>query len=258
MSNFNPEYIEADEVIQVDGEYYGIFNVAGPEYSLPLVVFIDSVNYFTNGQPPAGIQSFTKEEWENANERLFVPVLNYSQLQDPEERGDRSWLDIETSLEKSLEAAAAKTGNWLFEEDIVKLYASSTLTGIPVTSEEIENTSYYLNSTEQERNFIQLKLLAPDRADAQLAQNKENFNVDLNGLGITGSGFNSLSSQLALDITSGKMIEGQAMSSAKAFEIMTLLSDSYYRKMSGGDDAIPESYRKYIGMIDETKTGDSS
>ena len=97
MSNFNPEYIEADEVIQVDGEYYGIFNVAGPEYSLPLVVFIDSVNYFTNGQPPAGIQSFTKEEWENANERLFVPVLNYSQLQDPD---DRSWSEIETALEK--------------------------------------------------------------------------------------------------------------------------------------------------------------
>ena len=253
MSNFNPEYIEADEVIQVDGEYYGIFNVAGPEYSLPLVVFIDSVNYFTNGQPPAGIQSFTKEEWENANERLFVPVLNYSQLQDPD---DRSWSEIETALEKSIDASAAISGNWIYEEDIVKLYASSALTGIPVTSEEIENTPYYLNTTEQERNFIQLKLLAPDRADAQLAQNKENFNVDLNGLGITGSGFNSLSSQLALDITSGKMIEGQAMSSAKAFEIMTLLSDSYYRKMSGGDDAIPESYRKYIGMIDETKTGE--
>ena len=253
MSNFNPEYIEADEVIQVDGEYYGIFNVAGPEYNLPLVVFIDSVNYFTNGQPPAGIQSFTKEEWENANERLFVPVLNYSQLQDPD---DRSWSEIETALEKSIDSYAAISGNWIYEEDIVKLYASSALTGIPVTEEEIRNTPYYLNTTEQERNFIQLKLLAPDRADAQLAQNKENFNVDLNGLGITGSGFNSLSSQLALDITSGKMIEGQAMSSAKAFEIMTLLSDSYYRKMSGGDDAIPESYRKYIGMIDETKTGE--
>ena len=104
MSNFNPEYIEADEVIQVDGEYYGIFNVAGPEYSLPLVVFIDSVNYFTNGKPPAGIQSFTKEEWENANERLFVPVLNYSQLQDPD---DRSWSEIETALEKSIDASAA-------------------------------------------------------------------------------------------------------------------------------------------------------
>ena len=77
--------------------------------------------------------------------------------------------------------------------------------------EDIENTPYYLNTTEQERNFIQLKLLAPDRADAQLAQNKENFNVTLHGLGITGSGFNSLSSQLALDITSGKMIEGEAM-----------------------------------------------
>jgi hypothetical protein len=36
---FAPEYIEADEVVQVDGEYYGIFNVSGPEYSLPLVVF---------------------------------------------------------------------------------------------------------------------------------------------------------------------------------------------------------------------------
>jgi len=31
---FAPEYIEADEVIQVDNEYYGIFNVSGPEYSL--------------------------------------------------------------------------------------------------------------------------------------------------------------------------------------------------------------------------------
>ena len=41
MDNFQPEYIEADEVIQVDGNYYGIFNVSGPDYSLPLIVFQD-------------------------------------------------------------------------------------------------------------------------------------------------------------------------------------------------------------------------
>ena len=63
---FAPEYIEADEVVQVDGEYYGIFNVSGPEYSLPLVVYIDSMNYFNGGQAPANVQSYTKEEWENA------------------------------------------------------------------------------------------------------------------------------------------------------------------------------------------------
>lgn len=255
MNNFAPEYIEADEVIQVDGEYYGIFNVSGPEYSLPLVVYVDSLNYFNGGQPPANVQSYTKEEWEDANNRLFVPVLNYAELQDPD---DKTWYDIESALDKSLEYQASIVGNWIFEDDIVKLYASSALTGVPVNSADIENTSYYLNTTQQERNWIQLKLLAPERAEAQLSQNKENFNVDMTALGLTGSGFNSLSSQLALDVSSGKMIEGDGMDGEKAFEILRLLSDPYYRSISGGDEAIPESYRKYIGSIEPTKTGELS
>ena len=61
MDNFQPEYIEADEVIQVDGNYYGIFNVSGPDYNLPLIVFVDALNYFNNGQPP-NVPSFTKEQ----------------------------------------------------------------------------------------------------------------------------------------------------------------------------------------------------
>ena len=84
MDNFQPEYIEADEVIQVDGNYYGIFNVSGPDYSLPLIVFVDSLNYFNNGQPPANVPSFTKEQWEEDNQRLFfnLAIIGsiYSQL----------------------------------------------------------------------------------------------------------------------------------------------------------------------------------
>ena len=255
MANFAPEYIEADEIIQVDGEYYGIFNVSGPEYNLPLVVFIDSMNYFTGGQPPANVQSYTKEEWENANERLFVPVMDYADLQDPD---DKSWAEIESSLDRALESQAAIVGNWIFEDDIVKLYAASALTGEPVSATDIENTAYYLNTSEQERNWIQLELLAPERAAAQLSQNKENFNVDMSSLGITGSGFNNLSSQLALDVSSGKMIEGDVMDGDKAFEILRLLSDPYYRSISGGDEALPESYRKYIDKINPTKTGEIS
>ena len=191
---FAPEYIEADEVVQVDGEYYGIFNVSGPEYSLPLVVYIDSMNYFNGGQAPANVQSYTKEEWENANERLFVPIMNYAELQDPD---DKSWADIESALDKSLITQAAIVGNWIYEEDIIKLYAASALTGQPVTPTDIENTPYYLTTTDQEREWIQLELLAPERAKAQLSQNKENFNVDMTALGLTGSGFNSLSYKLA-------------------------------------------------------------
>lgn len=255
MANFAPEYIEADEVIQVDGQYYGIFNVSGPEYNLPLVVFIDSMNYFTGGQPPANVQSYTKDEWENANERLFVPVMDYADLQDPD---DKSWAEIESSLDRALASQAAIVGNWIFEDDIVKLYAASALTGEPVSSTDIENTPYYLNTSEQERNWIQLELLAPERAAAQLSQNKENFNVDMTSLGITGSGFNNLSSQLALDVSSGKMIEGDVMDGDKAFEILRLLSDPYYRSISGGDEALPESYRNYIDKINPTKTGEIS
>tara|TARA_Y100001980_G_C14551942_1_gene335715 strand:- start:1674 stop:2864 length:1191 start_codon:yes stop_codon:yes gene_type:complete len=253
MDNFQPEYIEADEVIQVDGNYYGIFNVSGPDYNLPLIVFVDSLNYFNNGQPPANVPSFTQEQWEQDNQRLFVPVLDYAQLQDPD---DGSWAEIETSLDRALERQAATVGNWIFEDDIVQLYAASALTGIPVTATDLENTPYFLNSTVAEREWMQLKLLAPDRAAAQLSQNKENFNLDMTSLGLTGSGFNSLSSQLALDVSSGVMIEGDGMDGDKAFEILRLLSDPYYRTVSGGDEAIPESYRKYIDTINPTKVGE--
>jgi hypothetical protein len=78
----------------------------------------------------------------------------------------------------------------------------------------------------------------------------------MTALGLTGSGFNSLSAQLALDVSSGMMIEGDQMSGDKAFEIQRLLSDPYYRSIAGGDEALPESYRKYIDTIEPTKTGE--
>ena len=76
MDNFQPEYIEADEVIQVDGNYYGIFNVSGPDYSLPLIVFVDSLNYFNNGQPPANVPRFTQEQWDEDNHEDILEYLN--------------------------------------------------------------------------------------------------------------------------------------------------------------------------------------
>lgn len=247
MAYFEPEFTQPDDLIQVDGNYYGVFNVEGPGYAMPVLVFVDDTNALLPGVTPSFVG--TKDEWEEANNRLFVDIMDYSTIKNPD---NQTWEELESALERELQRTANKLGEWIFEDEIINLYTVSALTGKPISSEDLENTNYFLTTSPEERKWIQLNAISPAEAQKLLEDNIQSFNTYLFGSGITGSGINNLSNKLSLDVSSGKI------SSNEAINIVRLISDPVYRNVSGGNEAVPEAYRPYMEQINSTKAGELS
>ena len=106
MPYFEPEYIEPDDLIKVDGNYYAVFNLQGDGYDFPLMVYVDNLDYLVSGAAPSW--EGTSEEWENANNRIFVDAMDYSQLKGEEELGGE-WTTLEEALERNLESLARQS-----------------------------------------------------------------------------------------------------------------------------------------------------
>ena len=90
MTYFEPEFTQPDDLILVDGNYYGVFNVDGDDYSMPVLVFVDDTSALLEGATPSFVG--TKAEWEEANNRLFVDIMDYSQIKNPE---NQTWEDLD-------------------------------------------------------------------------------------------------------------------------------------------------------------------
>jgi len=247
MAFFEPEYTQPDDLIQVDGNYYGVFNIQGDDFDMPVLVFVDDTNALLTNVNPSFVG--TKEQWEDANNRLFVNVMDYSQIKNP---GSQTWDELETALERNLERTAQKLGNWVYDEEILELYTLSALTGQPVTQTDLESTNYFLTTTPQERSWIRLQTVAPDEATQLLEDNKASFNTFLFSQGVAGMGIDGLSNSLSSAVSSGQI------KSAEATNIIRLLSDPVYRQISGGDDVIPDNYKSFLGEIESTRAGELS
>ena len=247
MAYFEPEFTQPDDLIQVDGNYYGVFNVEGLGYAMPVLVFVDDTNALLPGVTPSFVG--TKDEWEEANNRLFVDIMDYSTIKNPD---NQTWEELESALERELQRTANKLGEWIFEDEIINLYTVSALTGKPISSEDLENTNYFLTTSPEERKWIQLNAISPAEAQKLLEDNIQSFNTYLFGSGITGAGIDNLSNKLSLDVSSGKI------SSNEAINIVRLISDPVYRNVSGGNEAVPEAYRPYMEQINSTKAGELS
>ena len=161
MPYFEPEYIEPDDLIKVDGNYYAVFNLQGDGYDFPLMVYVDNLDYLVSGATPSW--EGTSEEWENANNRIFVDAMDYSQLKSEEELGGE-WTTLEEALERNLERESEKTGDWIYEEELVQARALAALQGRTLTDEEWKQLDYFQNTTAAEINWMTLTTKSPEKA----------------------------------------------------------------------------------------------
>ena len=245
MPYFDPQFAQPDDLIRVDGEYYGVFNAQGEGYDFPILVFINDESMLLD---KATSFDGSKDEWENTNNRMFVELMDYSSIIDEEDE----WVNIESTLERQLERQAALVGDWIFDEEIVSLYAYARLTGNKVTDEDLKLTKLWDNTTESERDWMGLYARSPEKAQDLLNKNKGNFNLALTSSGVSGSGRDTLASQLNKDVTT------KGMGHDEAKMIMRYLSDPYLLASAGGKDLIPEQYHEYLeeGVINATKAGE--
>ena len=177
-------------------------------------------------------------------------MFNLSDLKaiDPEsETTDVDWLleNVENDLQKK---ATTFGKEWYLDDEVQQLFAYGAITGEDI-SPYLENLTWFKDHNASQRDWITLVYNNPQKAQEFINNNYIALRTQINQLGISGSGADDLTRQLAGDIAQGNI------DSAEASQILSYLIDPYKLTMAGGIDALNEDYRGFTDKINPSKNG---
>lgn len=239
-----------DELIVVDGKYYAVYNyVATSGNTMPLVVDVDLPESFAEGALETAVE-YTEQTFADQYGYAFFPMFNLSDLKviDPEsETTDVDWLleNVENDLQKKAKTFGKE---WYLDDEVQQLFAYGAITGEDI-SPYLENLTWFKDHNAAQRDWITLVYNNPQKAQEFINNNYIAFRTEMNQLGISGSGVDDLTRQLAGDIAQGNI------DSAEASQILSYLIDPYKLTMAGGIDALNEDYRGFTDKINPSKNG---
>ena len=242
-----------DELIIVNGKYYAVYNyVATSGNTMPLVVDVDLPESFAEGALETATP-YTEQTFSDQYGYAFFPMFNLSDLKaiDPEsETTDVDWLleNVENDLQKK---ATTFGKEWYLDDEVQQLFAYGAITGEDI-SPYLENLTWFKDHNASQRDWITLVYNNPQKAQEFINNNYIALRTQINQLGISGSGADDLTRQLAGDIAQGNI------DSAEASQILSYLIDPYKMSMAGGVDALNAGYRGYVEKINPTKNGIAS
>jgi hypothetical protein len=239
-----------DELIIVNGKYYAVYNyVATSGNSMPLVVDVDLPESFAEGAFDAAV-AYTEQTFADQYGYAFFPMFNLSDLKviDPENQTtDVDWLleNVENDLQKKAKTFGKE---WYLDDEVQQLFAYGAITGEDI-SPYLENLTWFKDHNAAQRDWITLVYNNPQKAQEFINDNYIALRTQMNQLGISGSGVDDLTRQLAGDIAQGNI------DSAEASQILSYLIDPYKLTMAGGIDALNEDYRGFTDKINPSKNG---
>ena len=239
-----------DELIIVNGKYYAVYNyVATSGNSMPLVVDVDLPESFAEGALDAAV-AYTEQTFADQYGYAFFPMFNLSDLKviDPENQTtDVDWLleNVENDLQKKAKTFGKE---WYLDDEVQQLFAYGAITGEDISS-YLENLTWFKDHNAAQRDWITLVYNNPQKAQEFINNNYIALRTQMNQLGISGSGVDDLTRQLAGDIAQGNI------DSAEASQILSYLIDPYKLTMAGGIDALNEDYRGFTDKINPSKNG---
>lgn len=239
-----------DELIIVNGKYYAVYNyVATSGNSMPLVVDVDLPESFAEGALDAAV-AYTEQTFADQYGYAFFPMFNLSDLKviDPENQTtDVDWLleNVENDLQKKAKTFGKE---WYLDDEVQQLFAYGAITGEDI-SPYLENLTWFKDHNAAQRDWITLVYNNPQKAQEFINDNYIALRTQMNQLGISGSGVDDLTRQLAGDIAQGNI------DSAEASQILSYLIDPYKLTMAGGIDALNEDYRGFTDKINPSKNG---
>ena len=199
----NQFVFQPEEIIEIDGVMYAVYFDTGEALGdFPILAKIDNANFMTVGVEPISldIESFALRYGYvfRGHEDLLVSEI----LTGEDEKEYRGVFDV---VEAQFEAKAKDEGmSWLLDTDVQAAFLAASLTGTPISTDDLEGTEWYENSTEGERNFMLQYYTDPDKVAKDIGTNMANIKEGIVSRNMTGP-VNELARTIAMMVTTGQI-----------------------------------------------------
>jgi len=247
----NQFIFQPERLIEIDGTIYAVFFDTDEELGdFPILAKVDSKSFIQTG---ANI--------EQMDDQKFVQTFGYvfrghedllvSEIQTGAEQKDyRSIMDVQENL---LEQRATENGmQWLLDGDVQAAFLAATLTGVPISTDDLADTEWYQSTTEEQRDYMVRYYADPNAIEEEIAQNIINIRETLLSKDMKGP-VNELAKALAYGLTTKtfKTIEEVDM-------YIDFIDDSTYLDLLGGPDLLPDNLQKFVGKFTGVNAGQAT
>ena len=241
---------QPEDIIEIDGVIYAVYLDTDEELGdFPILAKVDNPNFLSEGVVPTSLDATEFASKYGYAYRGHEDLLVSEILQSDEQEPYRGVFD---AVENKFQAQAQENGmKWLLDRDVQAAFLAASLTGVPVSVDDLSGTTWYKNTTENERKFMVKYYSDPDGIKKDISTNIVNIREGIISRNMQGP-INELAEALATAVTTFQI---------DAEEVDTLLDyidDETYLDLLGGKDLLPEVLQPFIGKFTGVNTGQST
>lgn len=241
---------QPEDIIEIDGVIYAVYLDTDEELGdFPILAKVDNPNFLSEGVVPTSLDATEFASKYGYAYRGHEDLLVSEILQSDEQEPYRGVFD---AVENKFQAQAQENGmKWLLDRDVQAAFLAASLTGVPVSVDDLSGTTWYKNTTENERKFMVKYYSDPDGIKKDISTNIVNIREGIISRNMQGP-INELAEALATAVTTFQI---------DAEEVDTLLNyidDETYLDLLGGKDLLPEVLQPFIGKFTGVNTGQST
>lgn len=247
----NQFVFQPERLIQIGDVIYAVFFDTDEELGdFPILAKVDSKNFI---QPGANIEQMDNQKFAATFGYVFRghEDLLVSEIQTGEEQEDyRSIMDVQENL---LAKRAEENGmQWLLDNDVQAAFLAATLTGTPLSTDDLANTEWYQSTSEGQRNYMVRYYADPNAVEQEIKTNIINIREAMLARDMQGP-VNEVAKILAYALTTNEF---------ETFDEVDLyidfLDDNTYLDLLGGEDLLPDSLKPFVGQFTGVNAGQAT
>ena len=247
----NQFIFQPERIIKIGDVVYAVFFDTDEELGdFPILAKVDSMSFI---QPGTNIEEFDEQKFAATFGYVFRghEDLLVSEIQTGAEQQDyRSIMDVQENL---LATRAQENGmEWLLDNDVQAAFLAATLTGTPISTDDLADTAWYQNTSEEQRNYMVRYYADPNAVNEEISQNVISIRESMLARDMKGP-VNELAKVLAYGLTT------RIFKSKEEVDMyIDFIDDSTYLDLLGGEDLLPESLRGFVGQFTGVNEGQAT
>ena len=247
----NQFIFQPERIIKIGDVVYAVFFDTDEELGdFPILAKVDSMSFI---QPGTNIEEFDEQKFAATFGYVFRghEDLLVSEIQTGAEQQDyRSIMDVQENL---LLTRAQENGmEWLLDNDVQAAFLAATLTGVPISTDDLADTAWYQSTSEEQRNYMVRYYADPNAVNEEISQNIIAIRESMLARDMKGP-VNELAKVLAYGLTTRTFKTKEEVDMYIDF-----IDYSTYLDLLGGEDLLPESLQKFVGQFTGVNAGQAT